>query len=228
MSIATPRGPVTLLTVYRPGSFSPDGQFFDELSSILEILITRNSQLILLGDFNIHLEEPTLRDSARFLDLLSQFGLRQHITQPTHKLGGHLDLVITSDDDQVDDLTVTPPTLSDHAVINFTLPSIHLQPIHSIRMMRGWKSLDTQAFNAALRDFLLFSSSTTLDTFTVAQLFDLYTSTVTSLLDTILPRRKVWTRLRPLAVWFDADCHRLRRRTRCLERRYHRTKEPSD
>ena len=75
---------------------------------------------------------------------------------------------------------------------------------------------------------ILFSSSTTLDTFTVAQLFDLYTSTVTSLLDTMLPRRKVWTRLRPLAVWFDADCHRLRRRTRCLERRYRRTKEPSD
>jgi len=228
LSIATPRGPVTLLTIYRPGSSSPTGQFFEELSSILEILITRNSQLIILGDFNIHLEEPTLPTSIRFLDLLSQFGLRQHINQPTHVLGGHLDLVITSDDDQVDDLTVTPPTLSDHSVISFTLPSIHLQPIHSIRMMRGWKSLDHRAFSAAIRDTLLSSPSSTLDTLTVAQLFDLYTSTVTNILDNMLPRRKVWTRIRPLAVWFDADCHRLRRQTRCLERRYRRTKEPKD
>jgi len=228
LSTATPRGPATLLTIYRPGSSSPTGQFFEELSSILEVLITRNSQLIILCDFNIHLEEPTLPTSIRFLDLLSQFGLRQHINQPTHVLGGHLDLVITTDDDQVDNFTVTPPTLSDHSVISFTLPSIHLQPIHSIRMMRGWKSLDHRAFSAAIRDTLLSSPSSTLDTLTVAQLFDLYTSTVTNILDDMLPRRKVWTRIFPLAVWFDADCHRLRRQTRCLERRYRRTKELKD
>jgi Reverse transcriptase (RNA-dependent DNA polymerase) len=228
LSIATPHGPITLLTIYRPGSIKVPGLFFEELNGILEILITRNSQLVILGDFNLPLKEPSLPVSVRFLDLLSQFGLRQHINQPTHILGGHLDLVITSTDDQVDDLLVYPPTISDHSAITFTLPSIHLQPIHSIRMKRGWKSFDSQAFCAALRDTPLLSPDSTMDTLTVAELFDLYNSTVTRLLDTMLPRRKVWSRNRPLAVWFDADCHKLRRKTRCLERRSRRTKEPSD
>ena len=228
LSIATPHGPITLLTVYRPGSSPPTAQFFEELSTIFETIVTRNSQLIILGDFNIHLEEPTLPNSVRFLDLLTQFGLRQHINESTHLLGGYLDLVITGEDDQVDDLKILPPTLSDHSVITFTLPFIHLQPIHSIRMIRGWKSFDSCAFSAALRDTLLSSLDPTLDVLSVAQLFDLYTSTVTNLLDAMLPRRKVWTRQRPLAVWYDADCHRLRRRTRYLERRYRRTKKPDD
>ena len=62
----------------------------------------------------------------------------------------------------------------------------------------------------------------------VDQLFDLYTSTTTLLLDTMLPRRSVKTRLRPLAVWFDGECHQSRRRTRCAERRFRRSKDPGD
>ena len=81
-----------------------------------------------------------------------QFDLGQHVDQSTHVKGGHLDLVITSDNDQVNDLTIILPTLSNHSVIKFTLPSVHFQPIHStIHMMRGWKSFDSQVFSVALR-----------------------------------------------------------------------------
>jgi hypothetical protein len=52
---------------------------------------------------------------------------------------------------------------------------------------------------------------------TVAQLIDFYTSTITNILDNMLPRRKIWKRLRPLVVWIDADYHRLRLRTQCLD-----------
>ena len=228
LSIATPRGSVTLLTVYRPGSAPPTELFFDEFSSVLESLITRNSQLVILGDFNLHLEDHTSPTSSRFLDLLTQFGLRQHVGEATHRSGGCLDLVITSDDDQVDDLQILPPTLSDHSFVQFILPSIHLQPIHAVRMLRGWKSFDAQAFSAALRNSPLSSPRETLDDLTVDQLFDLYTSTTTLLLDTMLPRRSVRTRLRPLAVWFDRECHQSRRRARCAERQYRRSKDPND
>ena len=34
-------------------------QFFEELSSVLERIVTRNSQLVVIGDFNIHLEDTT-------------------------------------------------------------------------------------------------------------------------------------------------------------------------
>jgi len=227
-SIATPRGSVTLLTVYRPGSSDPNDVFFEEFSSVLESLITRNSQLIILGDFNVHLEDLSSSHTKRYLNILSQFGLRQHVSEATHRSGGILDHVITSDEEEVAELHVSPPTISDHAFIKFILPSVHHQPIHIIRTLRGWKSFDAEAFGNALRSSKLFSPTETLDALTVPQLFDLYTSTTTLLLDTMLPRKCVKTRIRPLAVWFDGECHQLRRRVRCAERRYRRTKDPDD
>src|SRR6218665_1869282 len=120
-------------TIYRPGSEVPTRQFFDQLPSVLECLITRNSQLLIMGDFNLPLKDQTDPDSISFRDILSQIGLRQHINETTHKLGGILDLVITADNEQVRDFQVQPPTISDHAYIQFWLPHLHSQPLHAIR-----------------------------------------------------------------------------------------------
>src|SRR6218665_3021861 len=68
---------------------------------------------------------------------------------------------------QILDLHVQPPTISDHAFIKFVLPSIHMQPIHSIRMLRGWKAFDSQAFSSALHDSLLSIPTETLDLLTL-------------------------------------------------------------
>src|SRR6218665_498075 len=67
LSIATPRGSLTVLTVYRSGSTTPHDIFFTEFASVLESLVTRNTQLLIIGDFNIHLEDPSLSSSSRFL-----------------------------------------------------------------------------------------------------------------------------------------------------------------
>src|SRR6218665_2642158 len=101
LSIATPRGPVTLLTVYRPSTTTLTLQFYEEFASMLEDLITRNSQLLILGDFNIHLEDSASSNSLHFSQLLAQFGLHQHISEPTRDSGGWLDLVINSDEEQI-------------------------------------------------------------------------------------------------------------------------------
>ena len=44
----------------------------------------------------------------------------------------------------------------------------------------------------------------------------------------MIPLRGIKIRVRPLAVWFDRECHQLRRRTRCLERRFRRSRDPAD
>src|SRR6218665_1672359 len=48
------------------------------------------------------------------------------------------------------------------------------------------------------------------------------------ILDEMLPARPAKSRIRPLTVWFDRDCYQLRRRTRCLERRYRRSRDTTD
>src|SRR6218665_627690 len=126
------------------------------------------------------------------------------------------------------DLHVQPPTVSDHAFIKFVLPSIHIQPVHSIRMLRGWKAFDSQAFSSALRDSLLSIPTETLDLLILDQLFDLYSTATTSLLDSMLPRHPVKSRIGLKSVWFDGECRQVHRRVRCAERHFRRTKDPDD
>ena len=232
LSFATPRGSTTILSIYRPPPVKDKTEntvkFFEEFSAVLESLITRNSRILIVGDFNLPLVNASHPFSTRFLDLLAQFGLRQHVTSPTHKRGGILDLVITEDSLDVLALTVTPPSISDHAFIDFSIPSLHTQPIYALRHVRGWRSLDYAAFREALSSSPLCADPSAYDQLTTSQLFDLYETTVTEILDRILPSRRIASRYRPLAVWFDRDCRQSRRRVRYLERRYRRTLLPAD
>ena len=46
---------------------------------------------ILVGDFNIHVDDRRDVMALRFLDLIDTFGLVQHVTGPTHTRGHTLD-----------------------------------------------------------------------------------------------------------------------------------------
>src|SRR6218665_3701520 len=67
-------------------------KFFEGFTTVLEGLITRKSQLIILGDFNIHVEDHVDSHSIQFSELLKQFGLHQHVRKPTSVRGGTLAL----------------------------------------------------------------------------------------------------------------------------------------
>ena len=70
-----------LLTVYRPPS-SSFPYFISHFSSLLEDLATSNSELIITGDFNIHVDQPHTNPSSQFINLLHDFSLTQHINFP--------------------------------------------------------------------------------------------------------------------------------------------------
>src|SRR6218665_671733 len=44
----------------------------------------------------------------------------------------------------------------------------------------------------------------------------------------MLPRHPVKSRIGLKSVWFDGECRQVRRRVRCAERRFRRTKNPDD
>ena len=69
--------------------------FFTEFSDYLENVVLCKEQLVVVGDFNIHVDVPNDSDSSKFLDLLESFSLQQHVVGPTHIHGHTLDLVIT-------------------------------------------------------------------------------------------------------------------------------------
>ena len=111
---------VAVLLLYPPGSAVVTDVFSEELSNCLEDIAPYKCQIVIAGDFNIHMEIADDRHAIALRDLLASFDcIQQVLLQPTHRDGGTLDLVVTKVEQDVDDLTVDPPgVISDHSVIN--------------------------------------------------------------------------------------------------------------
>ena len=75
--------------------------FITEFSDYLESLVMSSEPLLILGDFNIHMDLPDDTDCRNMSDLLVSMGLKQHVLQPTHELGHTLDLIITRISDNI-------------------------------------------------------------------------------------------------------------------------------
>ena len=91
--------PVKLIVLYKPPPSSSNGLthnlFISEFTDYLELHIATTKQLVLLGDFNIHVNKTDDRDAVEFSNLLDQFGLVQHVSDVTHRGGHTLDLVLS-------------------------------------------------------------------------------------------------------------------------------------
>ena len=88
-----------LVIIYRP-PYSDEHRvstnaFFTEFLSYLKSILLSKEQLLITGDFNIHVDIVDDPDSLKLLDLLESLGLRQHVSQPTHLHGHTLDPIIT-------------------------------------------------------------------------------------------------------------------------------------
>ena len=71
--------------------------FCSELSDLVENnVLEDHGHIIMLGDFNIHMDKPEHPDTVIFNDFLESFDLINFTTFPTHISKHTLDLVITS------------------------------------------------------------------------------------------------------------------------------------
>ena len=152
-----------VVTVYRPPPSSTNrytvNMFLEEFPALLELLVLCPGKLILTGDFNFHVDDPSDSSALKFLDLLSSFNLHQHIDVPTHKDGHTLDLIITRSNEQpVSDFFVFDPLISDHfaKLCNLSLdkPSTQKQVI----TYRKLRSIDADAFRLDVTNSLLCQS----------------------------------------------------------------------
>ena len=85
---------------------------------ILESIVLCQEQLLISGDFNIHLDNAVDTDAIKLIDLLESHGLQQHVTSPTHKHDHTLDLIITRQSDQLLGISLCISWyISDHATV---------------------------------------------------------------------------------------------------------------
>ena len=143
-----------------------------------------------------------------------------------HDLGGVLDVIAVRDDLPQVQVEVVDVCLSDHRLLLRSMSLVRPCPVYTSVTGRPWSRLDAAAFRGELLSSPLCSLETwtTLDVDDLAQLYD---STITAIVDRMIPVRTVRCRRRPSDPWFDEDCRLAKRRVRYLERVTRRT-DPTD
>ena len=91
--------PICIIRIYHPppnGKHNTtNGMFINDITELLVNKLPQYQNSILLGDFNIDIEDLTNGDAIIFNVTMRAFGLEQHISGPTHVKGNTLDLIFT-------------------------------------------------------------------------------------------------------------------------------------
>ena len=82
--------------IYRP-PVSSIPQFLDIFTELLVDIVTSNINLVVIGDFNIHVNNIDEPNAEIFLDTMTALSLKQHVEGPTHRSGNCLDLIFTEE-----------------------------------------------------------------------------------------------------------------------------------
>ena len=97
--ITTDETVLHLFVVYRPPPSSTNQlkhcRFFEEWTCFLQKCTKIQSDIVILGDINIHFDEDSDHNTCKINDLLFQYGFQQHVHEQTHALGHTLNVIIT-------------------------------------------------------------------------------------------------------------------------------------
>lgn len=116
------------ILIYRPPG--PARKFLDEFSDFLSAIIKLDKVLI-IGDFNFHIDDPFCNAASEFLTLTDSFNLKQHVSGPTHKKGHTLDLVFSFGLD-INCLNVVDIHVTDHCCIYFNVSCNMVSDAHTV------------------------------------------------------------------------------------------------
>ncbi len=213
-----------IIVIYRPPPSKENGltvpQFLEEFQTFLETLAISPGELLLMGDFNFHIEDHDDNAASRFCSLLGSFDLAQHVCQPTHRDGHTLDLVITRTSEKIiEDIFVTDPVISDHSAIHFKLCIEKPKPLTKTVSYRKWKHIDLEQFKNDISESTIFTEPQT----TVDNLVLQYNTVLSSLVDRHAPLKIKTITIRPSAEWYTEEIDEAKRVRRRLEKRSRRT-----
>lgn len=86
----------------------------DEVGDLLTQVATSKTKGLILGDFNVHWDDPNDSNANRLRSTIEEAACVQHVTWPTHVAGHTLDLIISRKQDEIVQSTWVSSLLSDH------------------------------------------------------------------------------------------------------------------
>ena len=101
---------------------SINAKFIDEFTEYLVESIMTYNNIVILGDFNLHINEQEDPDTGIFIGTITALGLDQYIDFATHNKGNIPDLVMAEPLGKIKVTSCTPgPFLSDPCAVKFTI-----------------------------------------------------------------------------------------------------------
>ena len=206
---------VRLVVVYRPPSTKPS-LFLTEFSAYLEQLVIMTGKLLIVGDFNIHLDDSSNLFSQKFLSTIKSFGLEQHVSDPTHVSGHVLDLVLSRPADRTIADCFVSGLVSDHFVVRCLIRTHRPFRPQKTVSFRKLKSIDLDAFARDLLNLPLFTDPGG----DVLSLLEQYNTGTAQILERHAPLQTRKFTIRPDNPWNTEEVRAARRQSRKLERRF--------
>ena len=155
------------------------------------------------------------------MQILESLSLHQVVTEPTHRHGNILDLVLVQDPERVSSLQVDKNlSISDHSLVTFQL-SLKLETTeHPPVIRRPLRRMNMAHF---VRDVEAALSSLTLDGTSLDESLVAINMALTSTLDAHAPAKKIRPKGDKQKSWYDDEIHRERQKRRRLERKFRKT-----
>ena len=219
--------PLNFIVVYRYGELSPT-LFLSEFYNFIDGIFIHFKNLVILGDFNLHINETFNASIIKFCDILASFGLSQLVEHPTHEQGNIIDLIVTnSNETEIKNVHIDFSSRSDHAYIFFSIPQEVQEMSKKTIVIKDFKNVNMQQFKVDIatraNDYMAnVENSSFSDALTnynnmcnVAVTENVRTKTITM-------------NSKPRPKWMDTEFVNSRANRRKLFKRWLRTKDETD
>ena len=223
--------PVLLVVVYRPPA--PYSEFLSEFSEFLADLVLSSDKVIIVGDFNIHVDDENDSLNSAFSALLDSVGFSQNVNKPTHCFNHTLDLVLTYGI-EIEHLIVFQQNsaLSDHFLITFeftimdygaSTKKFHYSRCLSDTAVTKFKEMIPSLFTSMPYANTIENNSSSVSSTQVDNLVDGTAALLRTSIDTVAPLKKKAINYNKIAPWFNEQLRILKQSSRRLERQWRST-----
>ena len=209
---------ITILVIYHPpigNAGNTHTRFLDQVSELLQYSITNHKNLVILGDFNISIQDLGNPDSQTYKDTMEALGLTQHISHATHQLGNTLDHIYT---ESIDALEVRHSFigefLSDHRLVGIEVNIKRMRCQLENQTRRPFKKLDLDTFKQE------FNNEAVTQHRQLDEIWAALEKELTRTLDKLIPEERHKRTSKPKWPWYNSRLLDQRKIVRNRERVY--------
>ena len=179
---------LAVLVIYHPplGNIgNTHTRCLDQVSELVQYSLTNHKNLVLLGDFNIAVQDLSNPDNITYRDTMEALGLHQHISIATHQLGNTLDHIYTESINTLGVLhSFQGDYISDHRLVGIEIDKKKHNNRLDLLPRRNYADLTTESFSKE------FNNKTIMQHSILEDIWLEFQKEITRTLDKLVPKVK--------------------------------------